>query len=259
MPAFPVMPPFPEGFNFEMPAMPPMPNMDFEQFFDGKNFKWSGDGSTITIYSPEYKNGVLKTPGDSIVMNGSPRIIIYHGNDSTVLSPPSGWTVEAPIFFNDGDSSLNTKEWKEQQEAWREQQLEWRKNQEQWRDQWRKQGDERRAQQEQMRDGYRNQYLGNLDELRSMENEKQRAEELARVYEFNSPRLSLSDEMVGDGLVEPGEEITVQLTPEKLKINGQKMSEDLHRKYLRMYEAQQGIKLSGNSRVEFTTKSKQRM
>jgi hypothetical protein len=59
--------------------------------------------------------------------------------------------------------------------------------------------------------------------------------------------------------VEPGDEVEIQLTPDKLKINGEKMPDNIHQKYLRMYEQQQGMELSGNSRVEFTTKSKQRM
>jgi hypothetical protein len=84
-------------------------------------------------------------------------------------------------------------------------------------------------------------------------------EEMARVYELRMPRLSMSDEMVRDGLVEPGDEVEIQLTPDKLKINGEKMPDNIHQKYLRMYEQQQGVELSGNSRVEFTTKSKQRM
>ena len=37
------------------------------------------------------------------------------------------------------------------------------------------------------------------------------------------------------------------------------MSDEMHEKYLRMYERQQGVELSGNSRVEFTTKTRQRM
>ena len=64
---------------------------------------------------------------------------------------------------------------------------------------------------------------------------------------------------IQDGLVEPGTEVEVQLTPDKLKINGEKMPESVHQKYLKLYEQQQGVELSGNSRVEFTTKSKQRM
>lgn len=78
-------------------------------------------------------------------------------------------------------------------------------------------------------------------------------------YEYRTPRLSLSDQMVRDGLVQPGAEVEVQLTPDKLRINGEKMPESIHQKYLKLYEEQQGIELSGNSKVEFTTKSKQRM
>ena len=78
-------------------------------------------------------------------------------------------------------------------------------------------------------------------------------------FELRSQRLNMSEEMVKDGLVEPGEEIEIQLTPDRLKINGKKMPDEVHQKYLDMYEKKQGVELSGKSKVEFTTKSKQRL
>jgi hypothetical protein len=95
--------------------------------------------------------------------------------------------------------------------------------------------------------------------MRVLELEGHLAESMVRGFNSRAPRLSLSDEMVRDGLVQPGAEVEIQLTPDKLKINGKKMPDGVHQKYLRMYEQQQGVELSGNSRVEFITKSKQRM
>ena len=86
-------------------------------------------------------------------------------------------------------------------------------------------------------------------------------EELARghVYALRSPRMNMQDAMIEEGLIEPGEEALIQLTPDKLKINGKKMDDDTHRRYLEMYEAQQGVELTGNSRVEFRVKTRRSM
>ena len=70
----------------------------------------------------------------------------------------------------------------------------------------------------------------------------------ARIYGLRAPRMNMTDQMVEEGLVEPGEEADILLTPDKLKINGKKMPEEIHQKYLRMYEHQQGVELSGKSR-----------
>ena len=71
--------------------------------------------------------------------------------------------------------------------------------------------------------------------------------------------MSMTDEMISEGLVNPDEEVEVLLTPDKLKIDGKKMPDDVHQKYLRMYEDQTGVELSGNSRVEFKTKNHRSM
>ena len=69
----------------------------------------------------------------------------------------------------------------------------------------------------------------------------------------------MTDAMVEEGLIEPGEEVLTQLTPIKMKINGKKMDDDTHRRYLEMYEDQQGVELTGNSRVEFKAKVRRSM
>jgi len=81
----------------------------------------------------------------------------------------------------------------------------------------------------------------------------------SRAYALIAPRMNMADAMIEDGLIESGEEAEIVITPDKLKINGKKMDDETHEKYLRMYEAQQGVELSGNSRVEFRTKSRRTM
>jgi hypothetical protein len=148
---------------------------------------------------------------------------------------------------------------RQMQEAWRAQADEWRAQQQQWREQSRHHADQWRADQQRMREELRHLESGNEHQQRMIERELNMLNELQPLAHEYHPRISLSDEMVRDGLVSPGAEVEVQLTPDKLKINGEKMPEAIHRKYLGLYEHQQGVELSGNSKVEFTTKSKQRM
>ncbi len=131
----------------------------------------------------------------------------------------------------------------------------WRQQQQRWRDQYRSQADQLRAEQDKMREELRHQKSGNADRQGQLEREI----EMLDIHRYYYHDLSLSDQLVEDGLVKAGEEVQVQLTPDKMKVNGEKMPEAIHQKYLKLYEQQQGIELSGNSKVEFTTKSKQRM
>ena len=78
----------------------------------------------------------------------------------------------------------------------------------------------------------------------------------SRVYSVRPSRMNMADAMIEEGLIESGDEALIQLTPDRLKINGKKMDDATHKKYLRMYEAQQGIELTGNSRVEFKVKTR---
>jgi beta-lactamase regulating signal transducer with metallopeptidase domain len=174
------------------------------------------------------------------------------------------------------------KDWKAQEEQWREMSKDWEKqwkeewkaNEGQWKaqmEEWKAHEGEWRANQDQYKHELRLYELnqGQLNELKNMEElkldlnmdglklDREHLESLGHLRTHN--RLSMSDQMVADGLIRPGEDAEVQLTPDKLKINGKKMDSEMHQKYLRMYERQQGVELSGNSRVEFTTKSKQRM
>jgi len=252
MPRMPEMPFIMEGFEFEMPEMPEipeMPEMQWEQFFDGNSMKWMGDGSRMAIMKG------LGMDNMQILMD-SARIIIISGSDTSMVT---GDQIEmeldgnAPFIFH-GDQIMKGEDMRQMQEAWRAQADQWRQQQQRWTEQYRSQADQLRAEQDKMRDELRHQQSGNADRQRQLEREMEMLE-----YIDLLPRLSLSDQMVHDGLVKAGEEVEVQLTPDKMKVNGEKMPEAIHQKYLKLYEQQQGLELSGNSKVEFTTKSKQRM
>lgn len=167
------------------------------------------------------------------------------------------------------------EQWKEHGEQWKEHAEQWRRHAEQWREMAesrRAQGREMAEQRRQWADEQRRQTDQERRHLRDQEVEREMAQErrltqreveMGRAGEpphrgtgIGRERLSLSDHLVKDGLILPGEEAKVLLTPDKLKINGKKMPDGIHQKYLKLYEKQQGIELSGNSKVEFTTKSK---
>ena len=289
MPPMPDMPPMPEGFEYTMPAIPPMPPMppmpdmpDISLFnLDSMREVWNENGYTITIYDPETNRKGMKFNHDTTIVNGNKTIIIkMNDGDSSFVCVPG-----QPLWSADGQSLMQLdgrmmneaemKQWAEEMEKnaqswgkdWAAQADEWRKHEKEWReqsrayaDQSRQYADEWRAQQEIMREQMRHPNQANEDQLRALGHGLGQLDQIQPfIYEFNSPRLNLTDEMIQDGLVEPGNEVEVQLTPNKLKINGEKMPENIHQKYLKMYEQQQGLELSGNSKVEFTTKSKQRM
>ena len=290
IPAMPMMPMIPdmpfiiEGFEFEMPEMPEMPEFPEmpEMPYDPKMQReylnqlkelWNQDGYTITMYNPEIRGNGINILHDTTIINGRQTIIIkMDGGDSAVISAdhfnfsddmPASITIDGRLMNDDEIENwvesieLNAesmgKEWRAQAEQWRAQQQEWR-------DQSRDHANQWRIEQDRMRQELRHPESGNQEDLRALERELSMLDQPQPfVYGFQSPGMSLSDQMVRDGLVEAGDEVEVQLTPGKLKINGEKMPDSIHQKYLRLYEQQQGIELSGNSKVEFTTKSKQRM
>jgi len=171
----------------------------------------------------------------------------------------------------------NQEQWKENEEQWKENEEQWKRYAEEWKQNWEENAEqwkeEWRAQEEQMRIEH--------DHMRS-EGDRMREEELeqhlsgqyerslqdaleaegmayGRIHGMGSPVMNITDAMIEEGFVEPGEEAEILLTPDKLKINGEKMPDDVHQRYLQMYEDQQGVELSGNSRIEFKTKSRRSM
>ena len=269
IPSIPDIPPIPDfEFSFEMPEMPELPDIRFME--DALIEVLNEDGSTITIYSPEIHgaNG-MQFNHDTTIVNGNHTIIIkMNDQDSTLVCVPgySNWAVDGqPPLMIDG-RLMNEKEMQKWAEEMERNAESWGKEWEAHADQWRHQEKEWEAQsreyarQWQNHEEMRHPHPENEMHMRALERELGHLEQIQPyIYEYSAPRLNLSEEMVRDGLIDPGDEIEVQLTPDKLKINGEKMPENIHQKYLNMYEQQQGVELSGNSRVEFTTKSKQRM
>ena len=208
--------------------------------------------------------------GHRIIVPGQHQMELFYLDENSMNGEEmKKWAEELQqnIARSRQDWKASEKDWKAQEEQWKEQSKQWEKqwkeewkgNAEQWRQQaeaWKAQQDEWRAQQGQ-NEMEHELYRHDLEQLHGMHDLRDAERELEILVHPN--RLSMSDAMVADGLIKPGEEVEVQLTPDKLKINGKKMDEELHQKYLRMYERQQGVELSGNSRVEFTTKSKMRM
>jgi beta-lactamase regulating signal transducer with metallopeptidase domain len=281
MPGMPHM----EMYSFEMPSMSPIPYMaeiEVENLRNLEHLRSLNDDDHFKIFYGG-ENPEIRVFTDSMI-NGKKQIVIINGNDSTVICTPGfNWIGDAPGAIAIEGHMMNEeemkhfeiemqrhaevwdKEWKAQAEQWKEQS---KQHKELYKDQlkdeqkrWREEQEHYRAEQERWNNQHYNYNYQLHEEDLAREAERQIAEEYSRnqIYFAPSPRLSMSEEMVVDGLIQPGQEVEVQLTPDKLKINGQKVSDELHEKYLRIYERQQGVELSGNSRVEFTTKSKQRM
>lgn len=299
MPAMPPMPGMPPAamYSYTMPSMPsmepmevygltmpPLPEMDeLHHELEALQRMYIQDGQNMKIVTPDGAH--LRILHDTALLNGNQTIIIkLNDGDSSIIRVPGcqSWSFsgETPAIAIDG-RMMNAEEMKKWQEEMEMHAGEWEKEWKAQADQWKEQSKQWKEQSKQYKEQYNEQWK---DEQKRWQDEQQRyREEMSHMREFNqdhempapqqdwsrelerqlyvmpSPRLSLSDEMVEDGLIQPGEEVQVQLTPDKLKINGHKMSDELHQKYLRMYERQQGVELSGNSRVEFSTKSKQRM
>ena len=279
MPTMPAMPPM-EVYGYAMPELPDMSELNAELEALGRN------GYTMKLYNPGIQGSRVKILHDTSGLNGDQTIIIKMiDGDSSMIRVPGcqtwSWSGEAPAAIAIDGRMMNADEMKKWEEQMQQHSAQWEKEWKAQADQWKEQSKQWKEQSKQYNEQYNDQWR---DEQKNWQEEQERyKDEIGRMKEFNydyrllapdedlarelehqlyrmpSPRLSLSDEMVEDGLIKPGEEVQVQLTPDKLKINGHKMSDELHEKYLRIYEHQQGVELSGNSRVEFTTKSKQHM
>jgi len=264
MPMMPLMPDMPPmTYSFEMPSMPRMPAMPSMEKMELERLL--GEGSNISLWNDENMSN-YKILQDSLGPRGSRIIIIRNGDSTVIFSPHMERSGDAPAMNLD-QYIENNIEWKQQQEYLKQLNKELKQN-------WQEHGQEEwRAQEEQLRER-QNHLRSEGDRIREEEIERHRngdyeraiEEELraegmgrGRGYSMLAPRMNMTDEMIEEGLVEPGEEVEILLTPDKLKINGKKMPDQIHQKYLEMYEAQQGVELSGNSRIEFTTKSRRSM
>lgn len=276
-------PPSMEGFNFEMPAMPPMPGMPAMPAMPPMHSMPSMN-SMAPMMEMELKylidNGKIVTGegfnykflNDSMGDFHSKIIIIDdNGDSSVIITPGSQWQSYMPALALE-EFMLDAEEWKKQGEQWKEMSEEWKQewneNSEQWQEELRAHQEELKENSEQLyREGQKLRGEGMIDHYRMKEDQLQAIQEALRVQEmeigsihnFMAPRMNMTDAMVEEGLIESGEEVLIQLTPDRLKINGKKMDADTHRRYLKMYENQQGVQLSGNSRVEFRTQSRRSM
>ena len=259
-----------------MPPMPPMEAIELERIYEGgAPFIAGGDGF--------FKHRIVI---DSL--NPSRIVIFGNDGDTTYFLSPGGrvdfFEGDAPAFhFNQEEWQKHNEEWQRWAEEWKQNAKrqeghaeEWKKATEEWRKEWKENSKEwekeHKHHQDAMKelerlyhnDGTRMRIGGVYGqggaELKELE-EIMGAEGIGRshVYALRAPGLNMADAMIQDGLIDRGEEADILLTPDKLKINGKRMDDETHQKYLRMYEAQQGIELSGNSRVEFKTKSRRSM
>jgi beta-lactamase regulating signal transducer with metallopeptidase domain len=256
MPDIPSMPEMPfmiEGFNFEMPEIPEIPSIpefNFDYFFDdgqimitADSFQWNGE-QNISMFT------------DSLP-NGQTRIIIYSNGDTSVICTPGQsmhrmeWNDKARHYRIDAEQMRQHMQI--ERETMREMNEQMRDQQRQYGEEQREMADEMRKQQREL---HRQEMLRQLEAFES-NMAPYRVEE--NLYMIGTPHNRLTYQLEKDGLIQPGEEAEVQLTPDKMKINGEKMPSTIHEKYLKLYEQQQGVELSGNSKVEFKTKSTQRM
>jgi hypothetical protein len=66
------------------------------------------------------------------------------------------------------------------------------------------------------------------------------------------PFRSLKSAMARDGLIDQDGEYSILLDQDKLRINGKRMPDDVHEKYLDLFERTQGYRLSGKSKIEIS-------
>lgn len=272
LPPMPPIPAMPYGHGMDhlpaMPPMPPMPPMDaieMERFYaDAPHITFWGDDQMreLKIYSDSMGEMISKI----IILNG----------DSTVLLAPG-----AHYEYSIGDMDAfraNMENWqKEWQENWKQHEGEWKEHGEEWRKQLQLRDEELKNLRIESIEGINMEEINKMRDELLMEREHLSQGDWARaysdkfaeshggdpgaprVYAYRSQRNNFADALAEDGLIEAGEEALIQLTPDKLKINGKKMDDETHRKYLKMYEKQQGVELTGNSRVEFRTKTRRSM
>ena len=259
MTPLPSIPQVPMNELFELgviPPMPPMPPMEFDELFGDEN---------IAVLGGNMKNFKLRF--DTLVP-GTKMIIIGQGGDSTIILsdemqfafPGDG----GAYGFHMPDIELehyrmDAEELEEQSKFWREHAEQWKQHQGEWKDQHK----EMYKDAERMREEALKQYKAY--DLRGLENEQQlweslREQELqGKVYSLRGPWMGINESLLEDGLIRPGQQAEILLTPDKMKIDGKKVDDSTHQKYLKLYEAQQGFELSGNSRVEFKTKNRRSM
>lgn len=264
----PALPPVPHAPGMEqLPPMPPMPPMTPMQQMEIERFY--NDGNIVIGGGENLRHKIFT---DSL---GETRIIIIgEGGDTSLLLRPGAYSFShgyAPAIELE-EFRMNADEWKKHEKEWQKMSEEWKQNwqehSQEWQQQWKAHEEEMKEFQKHLQG---NEYLLRDEELKGhLKFKEKQLEEIeglyggqglgkSRIYAMRAPGMRMTDALVEEGLIEPGEEAEIVLTPDKLKINGKKMDDETHKRYLKMYEAQQGVELSGNSRVEFRTKSPRSM
>jgi len=262
IPPIPALPDFPDGFefSFEMPDIPDMPDMP--------EFRWHGFGSEDgpAIFHWDGDGGHVRILSDSSA-DGQSRMTIIVGDDTMQIAAHSIFFQDDRMPFGEDGFHWDSKAWQEEMKAW---QKEAEARSRAWGDEYRRHADEmgREHGQEIRRHAEEMQRKAEQEARRQYDRQRadqDRIREELRIrvpgpmpFGHASPQSVLTEQLVRDGLVDPGDPVDVLLTPDKLRIDGKRMPDNLHEKYLRLYEAQTGDELAGNSRVEFTTKARQR-
>lgn len=293
VPAFPSLPSV-EGYILPAPPMPAMDPAQLERLYRSNNIAvYGGSEAQVKILYDSLDGThsrmlIITGKGDTSKIDFPLGAYSYGFNmeapDANGFFGGKAYTIEVPGYKMDMKAEemrrfseewkAQGKEWKRQaeqenelmQNQWKEDQKKWKTDQEQWKadqEQWKESIKIYDLESKELKELIKTQDYDQLREsLRELEGMRikvapemghlRTTEPFRRMYTSNN----IGDMMTEDGLIAPGESAEIVLTPDKLKINGKKMDDRIHRKYLDMYETQQGVKLSGNSRVEFKTKSR---
>lgn len=75
---------------------------------------------------------------------------------------------------------------------------------------------------------------------------------VARAARDSKPFNSITSSMEREGLIDADREYNIILEADKLRVNGKRMSEDVHQRYLKLFERSQGYRLEGKSKIEIS-------
>jgi hypothetical protein len=76
--------------------------------------------------------------------------------------------------------------------------------------------------------------------------------QVLRLKNDREPFSSLTSMMDRDGLINAEGEYSIILEEDKLRVNGKKMPDDVHQKYLKLFERTQGYPVTGKTKIEIS-------
>ncbi|HLF63594.1 MAG TPA: M56 family metallopeptidase [Saprospiraceae bacterium] len=163
------------------------------------------------------------------------------------------------------------QDWKAYEDQWKQYGAQWEKEHA---GEWKEYGEQMQDYARQLAEAERQSVLGDRhlqDELRQQRREQM---EGARMMELEHARILQLDEegnlfaphprhsrepfgpitsaMERDGLIDTNGEYSIILEEDRLRINGKRMSDDVHEKYLDLFERTQGYRISGKSKIEIS-------